>query len=152
MFLRSGVIYTSVRRLGYEIKYMRMVLFKYAAHFMRTFIPFGAIGGLPFSAYLLYKNTKIPADEGLAVLITSSILRLIVSYLLVWLGFLFFMTYNQIPNSVLLMVLSSTAIGIFLFLGFFILWKEEEWLDYIAVFLGDIVASLFTKTCATQSI
>ena len=142
LFVKTGAWQIFLVKLGYPLKFLKTFVLIYATEFLHTFIPLGAIGSKPVTAYLLHKNSEIPTEKGLAAITAADIVRLGTLYFLAWIGLIFFMIYHEISYISWVLVGIGLAGGVLWALVFLILWEKENWLDIIGLFFGRVVGKV----------
>jgi len=137
--VKTGVWHTFLSKLGYPLKFIKTFILVYASQFLHAVIPVGAIGSKPVSAYILYKHTKIPTEKSLAAITISDFLRMSLLFTLAWIGLIVFMVKGNLSIVTWIIFAGGIIMGAVMIISFLILWKKEQWLDVIGLFLGSLV-------------
>lgn len=98
----------------------------FSAQFANAITPFGQLGGEPFIAYILARNTNTPIEESLGATVSADFLNTVPFFTYSLTGIVLFLLFN--PNNHLITLLLKLILFLaILVTGFFLLlWYKED--------------------------
>lgn len=129
-FLTFGFIWhLFFRHIGLEIGFLKTMRLVMGGIFMNSVTPLGPMGGEPFMAYVVSKNTGASYEESISCIVSADIINTIPFVTFASLGILYFVIQGSMNSLILRM--AAITIGFIVLAGVvaYLLWFEEEILE-----------------------
>lgn len=129
-FLSFGLIWHFFfREVGLEIGFLKTMRLVMGGIFMNSMTPFGPMGGEPFMAYVVSKNTEASYEESISCIVSADIINTIPFVTFSSLGIIYFLVQGSMNNLMLRLAVITISFIAFAGLLAYLLWFEEEILE-----------------------
>lgn len=144
VFLVWGYVWHSFfRKLGIKTSLKKSYKLFMAGNFMNSITPLGQVGGEPFMAYIVSKNTDSSYEKSLSAIVSSDLLNTIPILVYTIIMFIYIFLFGKVrgfyaETALLLLILTFIALGI----GWF-LWRGNR---YLESYIKNIISYLASKS------
>lgn len=118
--------YRFVNKVGIKISYRKIFPIYLGSNFMNAITPLGQLGGEPFMAYILSKNTDLPYEKAFPAVLSADMINYIPRITLSLTGTIFLLTstkQTQLLHELIITAITIAAIGSILT---YLLWFETS--------------------------
>lgn len=126
-FLSFGLIWHFFfQQIGLKIRFLETMRLVMGGIFMNSITPLGAMGGEPFMAYVVSKNTEASYEESISCIMSADIINTLPFVTFSSLGIIYFVIQGSMNN---LMIRLATITVVFITLSgllAYLLWFEED--------------------------
>ncbi len=136
--IRGKMWHDNLKKVKNTQRYMRCVGAVYSSNFVNSFFA----GGQLLTAYLLAKDRQSSPEDNFAAMVAQDILSWISAFVFIALGTTYYVMHNSGSALTPFLITGTLIAGAVIVASIIVVWKEESWLEHIAIFTGDIVYKL----------
>lgn len=126
-FLFFGVIWhLFLKKMKIDVNFLKSMKLVLAGNFMNSVTPLGPMGGEPFMAYVVSKNTDASYEKAISCIVSADMVNTIPFLTYSSAGIIYFILFRSINNFIVKLAYLTAAMLIGGALFSYFLWFEEE--------------------------
>ncbi len=128
--------------VGHNFTLTKHLMLFFGGLFANNITPMGRMGGEPFMAWLISKNSDVNYEKSLGAVFTADVINQMPFFTLSVAGLMLFLAFNKATPIIRLISLLLLVVGVIISSFIFIAWTQKNYAQKIAVYLGSIVSTV----------